>query len=421
MEIAVGMHQNQGKREYQQDMMSIKNFGSIGVLAILADGMGGYEGGEIASKLISDNFREFTIEGENIAESLKKYLLKGNQAITHYKEDHPEVKSMGSTAIAFFLTDKTCQWVSVGDSPLYVIRDRSTIRRINENHSVAGLLDLQVKNGEITQEEALSSSQRHMLTSAVSGEPITQMDLSVEWSIKKNDIFILASDGIETIGDSRIKEIVLQYVPVVTQENMQKACEVLVSEVLSMNKRNQDNVTVILLGKIDNNEPQTIIYGESTKKTFVKKKVLEIIGGVIVLLLVLLALYYYLSKDESTKIEDFNKTVNPVTILEPVLKEVVSEKKDITSPKNKEKVLDEEEEKTLNIKSEEAIEDIKEKNITKVNEKEIASEKDEVIPEQEKLLKQANVKKNINIVTTKQQHNKLKGDMEPLKDVTDNF
>ena len=76
MEIAVGMHQDQGKREYQQDAMSIKNFGSIGVLAILADGMGGYEGGEIASKLVSENFREFTIEGENIGDSLKKIPSK---------------------------------------------------------------------------------------------------------------------------------------------------------------------------------------------------------------------------------------------------------------------------------------------------------------------------------------------------------
>lgn len=299
MEIAVGMHQNQGKREYQQDAMSIKNFGSIGVLAILADGMGGYEGGEIASKLVSENFREFAIEGENIGESLKKYLLKGNDAIKSYKNEHPEVKSMGTTAIAFFMTGRSCQWVSVGDSPLYVIRNRSTISRINENHSVAGLLDLQVKKGEITKEEALSSGQRHMLTSAISGEDIPQMDLSVSWAIKSDDIFILASDGIETISEDRIKEIALGLVPVVTQVNMQKACEALVQEVIFMDTQNQDNVTVIMLAlKKEDGEPRTVLHKSSS---MVNKYRQIVIGVAVATLVFLLAIVYFMMSGKKTE------------------------------------------------------------------------------------------------------------------------
>ncbi len=297
MEIAVGMHQHQGKREYQQDAMSIKHFGSIGVLAILADGMGGYEGGEIASKIVSENFREFMIEGDDIGASLKKYLLKGNESISEYKENHPEVKSMGTTAISFFMTDKICQWVSVGDSPLYIIRNYRTISRINENHSIAGLLDLQVKKGEITQEEALSSRQRHMLTSAVSGDNIPQIDLSVPYSIKENDIFILASDGIETISDDRIKEIVLRHIPIITQENAQNACEALIEEVISKNTSKQDNVTVIILAKIDDDEPQTILY--EPLLTDKKRRLLSVIGGGVIVLLLAAGLFlYYSSNDE---------------------------------------------------------------------------------------------------------------------------
>ncbi len=310
MEFAVGMHQDQGKREYQQDAMSIKPFGSIGVLAILADGMGGYEGGEIASKLVSENFREFSIEGEDIGDSLKKYLLKGNEAIRNYKEEHPEVKSMGTTAIAFFMTDKSCQWVSVGDSPLYVIRNRSTIKRINENHSVAGLLDLQVKKGEISKEEALSSGQRHMLTSAVSGDDIPQMDLSVSWTTKSDDIFILASDGIETISEDRIREIVLGHVTVATQENMQNACEALVQEVMSKGTKNQDNVTVVMLAKIEDDEPKTKIYPGAGIDFGKKKKLpLAIVGGVIASIVLILAAWFMLSGDKDNKlVVDINKT-----------------------------------------------------------------------------------------------------------------
>ncbi len=337
MEIAVGMHQNQGKREYQQDMMSIKNFGSIGVLAILADGMGGYEGGEIASKLISDNFREFTIEGEDIAASLQKYLLKGNQAIAQYKEDHHEVSSMGSTAIAFFLTDKTCQWVSVGDSPLYVIRTRATIDRINENHSVAGLLDLQVKKGDISKEEAFANPQRHMLTSAVSGESISQMDLSLSWQVKKNDIFILASDGIETISDERIKEIVLKYVPSITQKNMQNACEALVQEVMLQNKKNQDNVTVILLAKIENDEPQTVLYNESTKSFFYNKKKLALYAGIAALFaaIVVFALFFLSGEKSKLRLDKNTSIKDTIKIQEEIKKTEHDTKNKIEDVSNK--------------------------------------------------------------------------------------
>lgn len=357
MEFAVGMHQDQGKREYQQDAMSIKPFGSIGVLAILADGMGGYEGGEIASKLVSENFRDFAIEGEDIAGSLKKYLLKGNDAIKDYKVENADVKSMGTTAVAFFMTDKSCQWVSVGDSPLYVIRNRSSISRINENHSVAGLLDLQVKKREISPEEALSNGQRHMLTSAISGENIPQIDTSVPYTIKNDDIFILASDGIETISEDRIKEIVLGHTPTVTQENIQKACEALVQEVLAVGTKNQDNVTVIILAKIGDNEPKTAIYrGQSLNMGKKKKLSLPLVVGasIIALILIGLAMWFMSSNDKVvTETKAVDKVNTTVTQPKPVIQKPV----EATVPKTekKEKISTEQKKPSAVVKSKESI------------------------------------------------------------------
>jgi len=266
VKIAVGMYQNQGGREYQQDAMAIKQFGSLGVLAILADGMGGYEGGEIASRLASEKMREFTIEGEDVGASLRKSLDRANESIRAYKQEHPEVQSMGTTLIGCFMTDSSCQWVSVGDSPLLLIRDRSQIERINANHSVAGLLDLQVRNGEISAEEAQSSPQRHMLTSAVSGEEIPNVDLSTPFRLRRDDLLILASDGVETLDPQRILEIVRTHVPVTTQENVQHAAEALVREVIAAGKPNQDNVTVIILGYLEEQEPQTRFYRPAEEK-----------------------------------------------------------------------------------------------------------------------------------------------------------
>jgi len=283
VQIAVGMYQNQGAREYQQDAMAIKNFGTIGVLAILADGMGGYEGGEIASRIASEKFREFIIEGEDVGSSLQSALERANRAIGEYKNDHPEVKSMGTTVVACFLTGKSCQWISVGDSPLYLIRNRSRIERINANHSIAGLLDLQVQSGEISREEAQANPQRHMLTSAVSGEEVPTVDLSAEFPVREGDLYILASDGVETLPMERIKDIVLRHVPSVTQENVQNAAEALVDEVIAVGKPGQDNVTVIILGRIEENEPTTRMFSPAAER---KKLWALLLAGVLTLLAV---------------------------------------------------------------------------------------------------------------------------------------
>ena len=106
MNTLVSMYQNQGDREYQQDAMSAKSFRQAGTLCILADGMGGYEGGEIASKLIIDTFMKMTIDGASTRDILEKNLHLSNDAIAEYKRSHEEVKSMGSTAIAFFITSR---------------------------------------------------------------------------------------------------------------------------------------------------------------------------------------------------------------------------------------------------------------------------------------------------------------------------
>ncbi len=387
MDIIVSMHQNQGKREYQQDAMSIKKFPSIGVLSILADGMGGYEGGEIASKLVSENFRDFTIDGD-IGESLKKYLLKGNAAIKEYKKDHPNVKSMGTTAIAFFMTDKSCQWVSVGDSPLYVIRNRSTITRINENHSVAGLLDLQAKKGEISQEEALSSGQRHMLTSAVSGEDIPQIEVSTPWPVKENDIFILASDGIETISDDRIKEIVVGLTASgITQENVQKACEALVEDVLDQETKNQDNVTVIILAKIGDNEPKTAIYsGQSLDFEKKKKLPLPVVVGASVAALILIGLFVWLmlpgEEKEASPVADGNTTVIQSKIDTPKVVEPTKSKHNTSKEQKETSSLVKVKENTT-LEANTTVEKVLEATTSKKKEKDVKQK--EVVKEEKKI------------------------------------
>lgn len=293
MDILFSMHQHQGDRDYQQDAMKVKSFGDLGALCVLADGMGGYEGGEIASDIIASTFFNVSIDGDDIAAILERTLHEANDEIARYKETHPEVGNMGSTLIAAFFTDNSLQWISVGDSPLYEIADNRRIQRINDNHSVAGILDLQLKQGEITQQEVDQNPNKHMLTSAVNGEEIAIIDLSPKHPFEDDHLYILASDGIETLSEQEILRIVQKF-DCGEQEGLSLAAQQLVIAVLEKRKPKQDNVTVVLVSKkgmngkfsdpMDDTNTEFLLENNSP----MDKKKVGIIIGLVLLLAILL-------------------------------------------------------------------------------------------------------------------------------------
>jgi len=209
---------------------------------------GGYSGGKIASNTVVESFKaHFDATNPNIKEALHKALIRANEDLAKEKEKQPNHAQMGTTFVALYMDEEIAQWVSVGDSPLWLLRrdpnDRLhsyTIKRINQNHSIAGLLELQFKHGEITQEQMDNSPNKHMLTSAITGEELESIELSKPFVIEKDDIFILASDGVETLTKDEIKAIVLQ------SNNETSATDVL-SAVVAKKGDNQDNATIIIV------------------------------------------------------------------------------------------------------------------------------------------------------------------------------
>jgi len=241
MNITVASRQIQGKRDYQQDAFGQRDIPLDHKLLFLADGMGGYKGGEKASELVIQTFMNETPSTRKTGEFLSELLDKANKEIALYKKSNPDVSSMGTTLVALFIIKNRYQWISVGDSPLYLIRD-NTINRINKNHSVGGLLELQFKNGEITQEELDLNPNKHMLISAITGDDLSIIDLSKQLNTKQNDIFILASDGVETLSEKDILSLVNS-----ADGDMDIAVENILSAIESKNRRNQDNVTVMII------------------------------------------------------------------------------------------------------------------------------------------------------------------------------
>ena len=307
-----------GRRESQEDYFASLPIGE-GLLCIVADGMGGYEGGEIASTasvksfidFFQDNFRE-----DKVDELLVLSTHFANESLKDLKDKDNALSDMGNTLVAIYATEKMLHWINVGDSILYKFNN-GQINRINANHSVAGELQEQVNQGIISQEEANNRPDRHALTSALTGYEIPHMEQS-KIPIGDNDLFILASDGLHTINEKQIANILL------SSQNSQNAADTLIEFVEKKNMPNQDNTTVIVFAK-HKKSIQEAKKSETKDKT-VKKNTLEkkpkaqnsfqkiVIIAVSTIILFLIALQIYLKFGENketiiTNLNDTNKTI----------------------------------------------------------------------------------------------------------------
>jgi protein phosphatase len=236
--------QIRGARERQEDSVSHRSFDDgRSLLVLLADGMGGHQGGEVASRTSIDVFTSaFLTDFSALKMPYRLFgsLERANKELEAISKKSVELEGMGSTLIAATVSSAGLHWVSVGDSLLFRIR-RGRIQRLNEDHSMAPLLDEAVKKGTLTREQAAEHKDRNALRSAVSGGPIDLVDVSDRpEQLRKGDVVLLASDGLLTLTDRDIVRLVI--------EKRSAGAEAVVKELLNAvrekNKRRQDNTTV---------------------------------------------------------------------------------------------------------------------------------------------------------------------------------
>jgi PPM family protein phosphatase len=210
----------QGARNYQEDTViiwpgpALPDLASDSVepdrlIAVLADGMGGRAGGAIASRTVCECFVRACAQGRGPwADRLWFALRAANAAIARAVTSRPALAGMGTTVIGTAFGREGLQWISVGDSPLYLVR-RGKIALLNEDHSLAPLLDQLAAEGAMTFEDARSDPRRHVLRSAVMGGDLELVDFSrAPLPIEPGDCVILASDGIHALEPSEIARIV---------------------------------------------------------------------------------------------------------------------------------------------------------------------------------------------------------------------
>jgi PPM family protein phosphatase len=178
-----------------------------GRLAIVADGMGGYEGGQEASRIAVEAIEEAYANA--VAGDPRSWLIAGFQSahsrIQEYAGKYPDLHGMGTTCTAMALLDHQLYYAHVGDSRLYLIRD-SSISRLTHDHSYVTRL---VDNGIIRAEEAESHPQRHILTAALGAGNSVAPDCPVEpVSLESGDVLVLCTDGMwGMMSDPEILEI----------------------------------------------------------------------------------------------------------------------------------------------------------------------------------------------------------------------
>jgi len=217
---------------------SEEQFARKGRLAIIADGMGGYEGGQEASHLAIEAIEEVyaqATEGDPQAWLINGFFA-AHQRIVAEADLRPELQGMGTTCTAAALLGHELYFAHLGDSRLYLIRDHS-ITRLTRDHSYVGRL---IEHGLLRAEEAEAHPQRHILTAALgAGMTITPDFPERPIDLETGDTLLLCTDGLwGLLKDSELLQTV-------DSHELDEACRQLVAT--AKERGGPDNITVQLL------------------------------------------------------------------------------------------------------------------------------------------------------------------------------
>lgn len=231
-------------REMNQDYYYISNSLDEVQLYILADGMGGYNGGEIASKIavetaknyIENNFKEIEKDRDSIIQLLGSSMEYANMVVYEKSQEKPELHGMGTTLEICLIYNNKVYIGHIGDSRIYRIR-KEFIRKLTQDHSYVQKL---VKEGKITKEQAEVHPQKNMLTRALGCSAFVEPDVMVKGFLK-DDILVMCSDGLTNMVKT---EIIYQE----ASKNIEQAPKELVR--IANENGGKDNVTVVIIKNI---------------------------------------------------------------------------------------------------------------------------------------------------------------------------
>tara|TARA_Y100000031_G_scaffold141941_1_gene171010 strand:- start:450 stop:1202 length:753 start_codon:yes stop_codon:yes gene_type:complete len=236
------------KRNHNEDHIGFNQ--QLGI-AVLADGMGGHKAGEIAAHMAVESVLEKlqdlvdqqssgVITGSQILEFVSNTISDSNNMIYQASEAQDEHKGMGTTLVAAVIEESQIYAGHVGDSRLYLFRDR-ILKRITRDHSL--VQDL-VDRGSYTEEEARVANVGHIVTRALGTKAEVEVD-TAQHELQGDDLLLLCSDGLsDMVADWSIEETLKE-----RGEDLQATASKLVD--LANRNGGKDNISVILMQVYD--------------------------------------------------------------------------------------------------------------------------------------------------------------------------
>jgi len=231
------------QRKHNEDSACFVNAGKPpddplrGVLALVADGMGGHAAGDLASQMTADIIENhYWLEGEDPGEALTHAVLKANRAVFERSGSDESLEGMGTTLTAVVFENWRAHMVHVGDSRLYLLRSGEIFVMSADDSAVMEM----VRQGMIDLAAARTHDDKNVILRALGTKPEIEPQRWPEpFPMLNGDRWVLSSDGLhDLVQDEEIKQVVLESDPEV-------ACNRLVD--LAKERGGPDNITVIVL------------------------------------------------------------------------------------------------------------------------------------------------------------------------------
>jgi PPM family protein phosphatase len=204
-------------------------------LFVVADGMGGAQAGEVASRVAVETFSAGLQDGDDPQGSLTRQVSQANARINELSHRRAEHAGMGTTITAVYVGGQEVTVAHVGDSRAYCLREGELLR-LTDDHS---LVDELIKQGRLTPEEAEEHPQRSVITRALGPEPAVEVDVR-SLRARPGDVYLICSDGLTTmVGEEDLRDLLASHA------RLRDAGEALIAAANAAGGK--DNITVVLL------------------------------------------------------------------------------------------------------------------------------------------------------------------------------
>lgn len=234
------------KRKINEDRVAVLKRPEGLLLALVADGMGGHNAGDVASQMTVDTLGKLFLEENSdsfVTVDQKKTWLSlnvqnVNRLVYDYSEQNPGCKGMGTTLIAALIEADDCVMCHIGDSRAYVIN--GSIEQLTRDHSYVNVL---VDSGEISQEEAEDHPKKNWIVKALGTDPVIDGEI-LHFSTESLSFMLICSDGLSNkITKEELSSIILSESPLT-----QKGAELVK---LANDMGGEDNISFVLLSLKD--------------------------------------------------------------------------------------------------------------------------------------------------------------------------